>query len=139
MTRTTITLLFSKDQSNEPPGILQCDTSGEYYPHYFYDWRDAIHYINWRNSLNTNELEHKLFHKWSVLYGYDEDEKFNGNLNEFRTDEDEWMIFTSIGTITCDMDLNTLSAWTFKSESDNDSDSPSPQNVVNDYESDSDS
>lgn len=111
MTRKTITLLFTKDKSKEPSGILQCDTSGEYYPYYFYDWRDAIHYIQW--CLNQNKHGHKSFKQWSEIYGYDEDETFNGDLNEFRNCNDPWIIFTSIGVVTGDMYLNTLSAWTF--------------------------
>jgi hypothetical protein len=111
MTRTTITLLFTKNKSEEPPGILQCDTSGEYYHYYFYDWRHAVHYFQW--SLNKRESETQLFREWSTTYGYDEYESFTGDLNEFRVSEDPWIIFTSIGTVKGDMDLNTISAWTF--------------------------
>lgn len=110
MTRTTVTLLFTKDKSEEPPGILQCDTSGEYYPHYFYDWRDAVHYIQW--CLNHGKYGHEAFSQWSEQYGYDEDETFNGDLNEFRNSDDPWMVFTSVGVITGDMDLNDVSVWT---------------------------
>lgn len=115
MTRTTVTLLFSKDTSKEPPGILQCDTSGEYYPHCFNDWRHAIHYIRWRLTQNIGKNEHNVFREWCKTYGYYEYEEFTGDLNEIKTNDDSWIIFTSIGTITSEMDLNVLSAWTFES------------------------
>jgi hypothetical protein len=120
---TSITLLFSTDKNTEPPGILQCDTSGEFYPFYFNDWRDAVHYIQWCKQQN-NGREHNMFNKWSKLYGYDEDETFIGDLNEFKTNEsDSWCVWVHDRTIDSNVDLNTLSVWNWEQKCDSGSDS----------------
>lgn len=139
MLKATVILLFSKDMSKEPAGILQCDTSGKYYQNYFNDWRHAIHYILWHSIAKKCKFEHEMFRKWSEIYGYHEYEEFTGDLNEFRTDDDSGIIFTSIGTITRNMDLNSLSAWTFENPgSDTESESESVSDPVSDEVSDTD-
>jgi len=122
---TTITLLFSTDKNEEPPGILQCDTTGEFYPFIFNNWRDAIHYIQWCKQQN-NGREYDMFNKWSKLYGYDEEETFIGDLNEFKTDDsDSWCVWVYGKTIKSDIDLNTVSVWNREKDSDIDSNSGS--------------
>lgn len=116
MGRKIVTLLFSKDKNSEPEAILQCDTSGEYLPFYFFDWRDSIHYIQWCLNNNLSSADIKSFEQWGKKYGYNDKEEFNGNLNEFRCDEndndnDEWVVFTTIGDIDGSKNLKKLSAW----------------------------
>ena len=89
MTRLTVTLLFSKNKTKEPPGILQCYSSGEYFPFYFYDQKDVIHYIQWTNNYheNNNKINNKikLFQKWSNKYDYDQ--ILTDDLNEIRCEK----------------------------------------------------
>jgi len=61
MTRLTVQLLFSRDQNVQPGSILQCDTSGEYLPFNFFDWRDAIHYLLWAETQGTDPRNHTTF------------------------------------------------------------------------------
>jgi hypothetical protein len=134
MGRTTVILLFSQDKNKEPPGLLQCDTSGEYYPYYFNDWRHAVHYIQWCVHQN-NRCTDIMFNEWGKLYGYDEEEEFNGDLNEFKTnDKDSWGVWVCGKIITADMDLNTVSAWEFDfdSLSDEESDTKSTTKELDD-------
>ena len=94
-------LLFSNDKNLEPPAILQCDTSGEYLPFYFYDWRDAIHYLQWCNANKLLTEEHNSYKEWSEIYSYNEEE-FVGDLNEFRCDKNDsnkWIVFTTLKEI----------------------------------------
>lgn len=118
MAGLTVTLLFSKDKNKEPPGILQCDTSGEYFPFYFYDWRDVIHYIQWTNDnfikKDKKYNETKLYEEWSKKYGYDDEEEFTGDLNEFRCDKNDpnkWTVFTTLKNIDGSKNLNKISVW----------------------------
>lgn len=114
MVYPTVTLLFTKNNKSEPPAILQCDKSGEYFPFYFFDWRDSIHYLLWCESIGYNFKEHKTFNEWSDKYGYDSDEKFSGDLNEFRckkNKQDKISIDTTICTISEYTNLNKKSAW----------------------------
>jgi|688.fasta_scaffold257288_3 hypothetical protein len=111
---TTVILLFTKNMWFEPPAILQCDKSGKYFHFYFYDWRDSIHYLLWCKSMGYYFGETKIFHEWSVKYGYDSDEQFLGDLNEFRCDENKEnkiSIDTSICTISECTNLNKKTAW----------------------------
>ena len=55
MGRLTVVFLFSKNRNIEPSAIIQCDTSGEYYSYTFFDWRDAVHYINYRNTIYIDD------------------------------------------------------------------------------------
>lgn len=112
MTRLTVSLLFVKNMKFEPPAILQCDTSGEFFPFFFNDWRDAVHYLFWcrKNEKNCREME--IYNEWSDLYGYNEEEKFTGDLNEFKKIDDfDELIFTSIGNIKSSSNLKNKSAW----------------------------
>lgn len=119
MSRKTIVLLFTTDKTIEPSAILQCDTTGEYFPFVFNDWRDAIHYLKWSESKNYNNGKSKTYQKWCDKYGYSEEEEFTGNLNEFNSDDSDdsndsddcSTIFTSIMDIDENMDLTKLSAW----------------------------
>lgn len=115
MCRLTITLLFSTDKSKEPGGILQCDTSGEFLPFVFEDWRDGVHYIQWCNNKNKKCEKSTSFNEWSDLYGYHECEEFTGDLNEFQStgedDPNNWFIFTSVCDVNGYDDLHLLSAW----------------------------
>jgi hypothetical protein len=110
-----VILLFDRDKNKEPPGILQCDSSGEYFPYYFFDWRDSIHYLLWCNATNKKFDMVKNYNEWCTTYGYDENELFNGDLNEFRSSidkSDEFIqIYTSIGDISLCDDLSAKSAW----------------------------
>ena len=113
MTRLTVQLLFSKDQNTQPGSILQCDTSGEYLPFNFFDWRDSIHYLLWTESQKINPREQTTFSSWCETYGYDSDEEFNGDLNEFGNwPTDLPTIFTSIGSFDFFDKLDELNAWT---------------------------
>lgn len=115
MTRVTVVLLFSKDKNIEPGGILQCDTSGEYFPFNFRDWRDGVHYIQWCLH-NKKKYSHESFNIWSELYGYDDEEEFTGDLNEFRckkSDEYKWIVFTSCCEINGSTNLKKKSAWNY--------------------------
>ncbi len=113
MTRLTVQLLFSRDQSTQPGAILQCDTSGEYFPFNFFDWRDAIHYLLWAETRKNNPRKQKTFSSWCEIYGYDSDEEFNGNLNQFGNyPTDLPTIFTSIGSFDLFEKIDTLDAWT---------------------------
>ena len=108
----SIILLFANNKNIEPGGIIQCDTTGAFYSYEFYDWRDAIHYIKW-TYFNNVELSDKTFLKWSEIFGYDEDEEFNGDLNEFKYDN---LVSTNIGMFKNinNVDLKIISAWTCK-------------------------
>jgi hypothetical protein len=108
----SLVLLFSKTQSSEPAAILQCGTSGEYFPFYFVDWREGVHYLFWCDSNGSNPREHDSFDTWGSAYGYDEEE-FIGNLDEFVGSDclDPFVVFTSIGDIKPQMVLSKLSAW----------------------------
>jgi hypothetical protein len=116
MTRLTVQLLFSRDCNTQPGSILQCDTSGEYLPFNFFDWRDAIHYLLWAETRGTDPRNHTNFSSWCEIYGYDSDEEFNGNLNEFSTLTTLPTIFTSIGSFESSQDLDKLDAWTWKGD-----------------------
>ncbi len=115
MGRLTVTLLFTRVMTTEPAGILQCDTSGEYLPFYFNDWREAIHYIQWSNNKKLNSREHETFEEWSEKYGYSGDEEeFNGDLNEFKSKQgksNEWIVWTVLGPFDSSTDLTKISAW----------------------------
>ncbi len=109
-----VTLIFTKNRDVEPPAILQCDTSGEYFPFYFFDWRDAIHYYQWCQHNNKEYSQHDTFQEWCELYGYDENEEFNGDLNEFKcnkNDENKCIMDTTNGIVSGSTDLNKKSAW----------------------------
>lgn len=112
----SITLLFIKDKKLQPGAIICDATSGEYHSQYFFDWRDAIHFIGFFNKDRTIENNRtpnfdEKFELWSMKYGYDEDEKFNGNLNEFMCNDIDY--FTTIGIIEQNTDLNIISAWKY--------------------------
>lgn len=109
----SLVLLFSKNQSTQPPAILQCGTSGEYFPYFFVDWRDGVHYIFWCESNSKEPRLDESFETWRSAYGYDEEEEFVGNLNEFvsSSSSDPFSVFTSIGSISSTDDLNSKSAW----------------------------
>ena len=114
MSCKTITVLFSKKKEIEPPAILQCNKSGEYLPFYFFDWRDAIHYIQWCEKNNKNNGGDESFDEWKELYGYDEEEKFQGDLNEFKckkNDKSKWEVSTTLKDIKGCVDLYKKSAW----------------------------
>jgi hypothetical protein len=113
----SIILLFENNKNIEPGGIIQCDTTGAFYSFEFYNWRDAIHYIKW-TYFNNVELLDKTFLKWSEIYGYNEDEEFNGDLNEFKY---SGFIFTSIGTFKNidNIDLKNISVHTCKFDDEN--------------------
>lgn len=84
-------------------------------PFYFYDWRDAIHYIQWKKNYDIKKHdETKLFQEWSKKYGYDDEEEFTGDLNEFRCEKnnpDKWTVFTFFTNINGSKNLNKISAW----------------------------
>jgi hypothetical protein len=127
MGRITVNLLFEKDFTKQPAGILQCDTSGEFLPYVFFNWLDAVHFLIWKQNKSSLQIE-TAYYDWCETYGYDTDEKFNGNLNEFHTNNDsncqnDWIIFTSVGVVTSYMDLTTLSAWNFPIDNNKDLDS----------------
>lgn len=112
----SIVLLFTKDTSSEPCGILQCDKTCEYYPFYFLDWRDGIHFLRWCEYNKKKKLTQQVFNEWCIKYGYDENEEFNGDLNEFRcekTEPNKWYITTSHleNPIDGSCDLTKLSVW----------------------------
>jgi hypothetical protein len=106
----SIILLFSKDRTKEPPGIFQCETSGEYFPYYLYVWRDGVHYLYWCEFKKLNPRQHSSYTQWSKIYGYDREEEFVGNLNEF-IDRNDLLVCTSIGTIESSDNLQCKSAW----------------------------
>ena len=109
----SIVMLFSKDITREPPGIFQCNKSGEYFPFYFFDWRDGVHFIQWCKHTNVMEST-KSFNMWCKKYGYDENEIFNGDLNEFKYDNDIYIDVFGPDTpieICDDYDLNKMSVW----------------------------
>jgi hypothetical protein len=118
MTRLTVQLLFSRDQSTQPGAILQCDTSGEYFPFNFFDWRDAIHYLLWTETQKINPRKQETFSSWCEIYGYDSDEKFNGDLNEFGKFDNLPTIFTSIGSSDLFEKLDKLDAWADNEDND---------------------
>lgn len=110
--RTNVCLLFSSNVTIEPGAILQCDTTGKYYSCTFNDWRDAIHYLKWFDNNNYSNTD-SSYNSWSNIYGYSEEDIFIGNLNEFQTNSsDDWIIWTSVGSINSQTNLNTISAWT---------------------------
>ncbi len=111
MTRLTVQLLFSKDQTIQPGAILQCDTSGEYFPFNFFDWRDSIHYLLWAETQEFDPREQTTFGAWCDIYGYESDEEFNGDLNEFANYNNLPTIFTSIGSFELFEKLDELNAW----------------------------
>jgi hypothetical protein len=110
MGRTTVTLLFTRKENKNQPGAILCDdTSGEFYPWVFYDWRDAVHCINW-----TKKLNHDTYILWCEQYGYYDEECFLGDLNEFRG-EDEWVIFINddiMQSVDNTTDMDNISVWT---------------------------
>jgi hypothetical protein len=111
MGRKTIALLFiRKNEHNDQPGALICDdTSGEFYPWTFYDWREAVHYIVWANK-NINQDTYTI---WCEQYGYYDEECFVGNLNEFKG-TDEWYVFINddiVQTVDNNTDMNNISVW----------------------------
>ncbi len=120
MTRLTVQLLFSKDQNTQPASILQCDTSGEYLPFNFFDWRDSIHYLLWTEFQKINPREQTTFSSWCNIYGYDSDEEFNGDLNEFGNCDNLPTVFTSIGSFELFEKLDELDAWTCGGEESED-------------------
>ena len=104
-----IMLLFTRDQTSEPEAILQDDTSGECLPDHFYDWRDAIHYLNWVRVKEYSIYEPDTYEEWATKYGYMDDEEFNGDRNEYKEGSAE----TSIGYVSDTIDINSVSAWTY--------------------------
>lgn len=119
MTRLTIQLLFSRDHDTQPGSILQCDTSGEYLPFNFVDWRDSIHYLLWAETQQVDPREFITFSSWCEIYGYESDEEFNGDLNEFGNwPTDLPTIFTSIGSFELFEKLDELDAWEDNGEED---------------------
>lgn len=111
MSKLEVTLLFCKDRTTQPPAILQCDTSGEYFPYFFVDWRDGVHYIYWCKVNSLNPKQNSIFNKWSKINGYEEEGEFIGNLNEFIDRPDEITVFTSIGVVNSSENLQCKSAW----------------------------
>jgi hypothetical protein len=109
-----IVLRFERSRSSEPSAILQDDTTGNYLPYDFYDWRDAIHYLNWVYSKSLSVYKQRTFDRWATSYGYMEEEEFSGDLNENR----KLTVDTSIGIIPHTIDINNLSAWTYNEEED---------------------
>ena len=111
MGRATVTLLFSLDVTQEPPAIIQDDTSGEYYPYYFNNWKHAVHYLLWcrKNDKDPGNKSHRL---WDNKYISDEDDyEFIGDLNEFRN-EDLGVIFVGNGLDwEQGTDMLNISAW----------------------------
>jgi hypothetical protein len=109
----SINLLFTRNNCHEPGALISNNTSGEYLPYHFYDWRDAVHYINWSQNLKNDN-----FDEWCDKYGYSENESFEGNLNEFRSysteNNNEWTIFVNddiIQFVNENTDLNKISVW----------------------------
>jgi hypothetical protein len=113
----SITLLFTRNKNSEPGALISCSTSGEFFPYYFRDWKDAVHYINWSQNLKNDG-----FNEWCEQYGYeDDDECFNGDLNEFSMISDsnnkknsEWTIFVHdnyIRYVDQNTDMNKISVW----------------------------
>jgi hypothetical protein len=109
-----IIILFSKNQTKEPPAILQCSISGEYLKYKFDDWRDAVHYLFWCKYNSFDAGNHAFFDVWRSTYGYEEEEQFVGDRNEFINRPNELTVFTSFheSRLTNRADLSTTSVWT---------------------------
>ena len=97
--------------------LLQNDFTGEILQHWFFSWRDAVHYSLWK-SLSENE--HKSFEDWSKKYGYKENEEFNGDLNEFSNKSYKWEIYVSGNIITHTHNLETIYSLGLPKETDDD-------------------
>ena len=118
MSRLTVVLLFSKNQSKEPPAILQCSISGEYLNYSFDDWRDAVHYLFWCSYNKFNPRGDSNFDTWRETYGYSEEEEFVGDRNEFINRSDEVTVFTSFSLFSNRVDLAAFSVWSYTGDSD---------------------
>jgi hypothetical protein len=112
MSGLTVVLLFSKDQSKEPPAILQCSVSGEYLNYSFDDWRDAVHYLFWCSYNKFNPQNDSNFDTWRATYGYQEEEQFVGDRNEFINQPVKVIVFTSFSLFSNNVDLARFSVWT---------------------------
>jgi len=112
MSRLSVVLLFSKDQTKEPPAILQCSVSGEYLCYNFVDWRDAVHYLLWCSYNKFDARNDAIFTVWCATHGYGEDEEFVGDRNEFINQSDKVFVFTSLTNFCNTVDFAAFSVWT---------------------------
>lgn len=115
MGRSNIVLLFTKNKSREPEAIIQDDTSGEYYPFYFKDWRDAVHFLQYVYLKKKSLVTMELFKSWSEKYGYHEEDEFIGDLNEFhkKWKKNKILISTNVGDFqySSSLDFSKISIW----------------------------
>ena len=120
----TVYLLFTKNKNEEPGAILRFDKTNKFYDGNFYSWKDAIHFLgyyehkmNMNMKINENiysiDFLNKIYNKWFNKYGYNHFEEFIGNSNEFiNICKDGYN--TSIGTISPNVNLCNISAWTYE-------------------------
>lgn len=103
-----VILLYKRpEETGEPAAIIQYIKSGDYL-YTFQNWKDAVHYVLFEaNSKSTEDI----YKKWSLLYGYDEEEVFKGNLNDFSNDKYDWIVSVNGMDITPKDDLNTLTLY----------------------------
>lgn len=108
--RAIVVVMEPVDEEREPPAILQDEYTEEIYPFDFYDWRDAVHYVQWcrLNKLFIGDD----FYTWSHQYGYSDFSRFMGDLDEFVGREEIDYILTNIEiTIEPEVIISTLSAY----------------------------
>ena len=113
MGRLTITLLFCKP-TEEPPAILQCDKSGEYFPFHFQVWKDALHYLSWAEQFNEEPRKHESYELWCEEFGYYDEEEFRGDHNDINNTPDCTWFLSNGGIVEGTDNLKMLSVWTMK-------------------------
>ena len=108
--RAIVVILEPVDEDREPGAIVQDEYTEEIYPFEFFDWRDAVHYVQWCriNKLFIGDD----FYTWTHQYGYQDFGKFCGEYDEFMgRDEVDYILTNTDMTIISETQLSTLSAY----------------------------
>ncbi len=121
MGRLTITVLFSKNTKREPSAILQCDTSGEYFPYNFVSWKDGVHYLLWSESTQKDPRSDETFSSWQDEFGYSDEEEFTGDYNQFNGEDLSSVWLSPCFSVSPSHNIKELSIWTMEiNEDEND-------------------